>query len=41
VIEAVLGPLYLRLLVTREDPDEAFIDHMVDLVVAGVSSPDR
>jgi len=36
VIEAVLGPPYLRLLLTREPVDEAFIDRVVDLVVSGL-----
>jgi hypothetical protein len=34
-MEAVLGPLYLRLLVTREELDDAFAEAIVDIVVSG------
>lgn len=37
LIEALVGPLYLRLLVTREPLDDAFIDRLVDLLLAGTS----
>jgi len=36
VIEALLGPLYFRLLVTGERPDRRFIGQVVDLVIDGV-----
>jgi AcrR family transcriptional regulator len=39
VIEAVLGPIYFRLLMTGEQPDPAFIEHVVDLVSAGCRAP--
>jgi AcrR family transcriptional regulator len=39
VIEAVLGPVYFRLLVTGEQPDRAFIELVVDLVSAGCRAP--
>jgi AcrR family transcriptional regulator len=35
VIEAVLGPIYFRLLMTGEQPDREFIELVVDLVSAG------
>jgi AcrR family transcriptional regulator len=35
IIEALIGPLYLRALVTDEVLDEAFVDATVDLVLAG------
>ena len=38
VIEAVLGPVYFRLFITGEPPDRAFIERIVDTVVAGVSA---
>jgi len=41
VIEAVLGPIYFRLLVTGEQPDQAFIELVVDLVAAGASGDGR
>jgi hypothetical protein len=34
VIEALLGPLYFRLLVTGERLDDEFISGLVDLVYA-------
>jgi AcrR family transcriptional regulator len=37
VIEAVLGPLYFRLLVTGEPLDREFIERTVDLVVRGLT----
>jgi AcrR family transcriptional regulator len=37
VIEAVLGPLHMRLLVSGTPPDEAAIERVVDLVVAAVT----
>jgi AcrR family transcriptional regulator len=36
VIEAVLGPIYFRLIVTGEPPDREFIERVVDVVAAGV-----
>jgi AcrR family transcriptional regulator len=41
VIEAVLGPIYFRLLVTGEQPDPAFIELVVDLVTGGTGGRDR
>jgi len=35
VIEAVLGPIYFRALVTGEPPDRAFIERVVGLVARG------
>jgi Tetracyclin repressor-like, C-terminal domain len=37
VIEAVLGPIHLRLLLTGEAVDERFIEGVVDLVVDGAA----
>jgi AcrR family transcriptional regulator len=34
VIEAVLGPIYFRVLLTAEPPDDAFVLRLVDLAVA-------
>jgi AcrR family transcriptional regulator len=39
VIEAVLGPIHLRLLLTGEPIDDSFLESTVDLVVAGVTQP--
>lgn len=39
VIEALLGPLYFRLLVTGEPLDAAFVEDVVNLVYAGCTSP--
>ncbi|MGH2741102.1 MAG: TetR-like C-terminal domain-containing protein, partial [Thermoleophilaceae bacterium] len=41
VIEAVLGPIYLRLLVTGAHPDPAFIELVVDLAAGGASGERR
>jgi AcrR family transcriptional regulator len=41
VIEAVLGPIHLRLLLTREPVDDRFIETIVDTVVDGISRPTR
>ena len=38
VIEAVLGPLYFRRLVTGSPPDREFVERIVDLVAMGSSS---
>jgi hypothetical protein len=38
VVEAVLGPLYLRLLVTGEPLDRAFAARVVDLTLTGARS---
>ena len=38
VIEAVLAPVYFRLFITGRPPDRAFIERIVDIVVAGVSA---
>jgi AcrR family transcriptional regulator len=40
LIEALVGPLYLRLLVTREPLEDEFIDRLVDLLLAGAAPPD-
>ncbi|MFD8307652.1 TetR/AcrR family transcriptional regulator [Streptomyces sp. NPDC059690] len=37
VFEALMGPLHMRLLLTREPLDEAFLDGVVDLVLAGIA----
>jgi AcrR family transcriptional regulator len=37
VIEAVLGPLHLRLLLTGEPVDRSFLEGIVDVVVDGVA----
>jgi AcrR family transcriptional regulator len=37
VIESVIGPIHLRLLLTGEAIDEAFLVQVVDLVVAGLA----
>ena len=37
VIEAVLGPIHLRLLLTGEPVDRAFLEGIVALVVDGVA----
>jgi AcrR family transcriptional regulator len=39
VVEAVLGPVYFRLLVTGEPPDRAFVELIVDIVSAGCRAP--
>jgi AcrR family transcriptional regulator len=38
VIEAVLGPIHLRLLLTGEPVDHSFLESIVDVVVDGVST---
>ena len=40
VIEALLGPIHLRLLLTGEPVDRPFLEDIVDLVVHGVSQDD-
>jgi AcrR family transcriptional regulator len=37
VIEAVLGPIHLRLLLTGDPVDRPFLEEIVDVVVAGVA----
>jgi AcrR family transcriptional regulator len=39
VIEAVLGPIHLRLLLTGEPIDRAFLEGIVDMVVGGIARP--
>jgi AcrR family transcriptional regulator len=39
LIEALVGPLYLRLLVTRGPLDDAFIGKLVDLLLSGAANP--
>jgi AcrR family transcriptional regulator len=42
VIESVVGPIHLRLLLTGEPIDEAFLKHIVNTVVDGITRrPDR
>ncbi|MHC3469963.1 TetR/AcrR family transcriptional regulator [Streptomyces sp. 7R007] len=35
--EALMGPVHMRLLLTREPLDDAFLDGVVDLVLAGIA----
>jgi tetracycline repressor-like protein len=37
VIEAVIGPIHLRLLLTGEPVDDSFLEEIVDVVVDGVA----
>ncbi|MFJ9722770.1 TetR/AcrR family transcriptional regulator [Streptomyces sp. NPDC101209] len=37
VFEALMGPLHMRLLLTREPLDETFLDGVVELVLAGIA----
>ncbi|WP_344598192.1 TetR/AcrR family transcriptional regulator [Streptomyces violaceusniger] len=37
VFEALMGPLHMRLLLTREPLDDAFLDGVVGLVLAGIA----
>ena len=37
VIEAVIGPIHLRLLLTHEPVDAGFIERIVDTVVDGIT----
>jgi AcrR family transcriptional regulator len=39
VIEAVIGPIHLRLLLTGEPIDDSFLEGIVDVVVDGVALP--
>ena len=39
VIEAVIGPIHLRLLLTGEPVDRPFLERVVDLVVDGIALP--
>jgi AcrR family transcriptional regulator len=39
VIEAVLGPIHLRLLLTGEPVDHPFLEGIVDVVVDGIARP--
>ena len=41
VVEAVIGPIHLRLLLTREPVDGPFVEAVVDLVVAGLTAAGR
>jgi len=41
VFEALMGPLHMRLLLTREPLDDAFLDGVVDLVLAGIAAHGR
>ena len=37
VVEAVIGPIHLRLLLTGEPVDDAFLEEVVEIVVNGIS----
>ncbi|MFI6662099.1 TetR-like C-terminal domain-containing protein [Streptomyces sp. NPDC050523] len=39
VFEALMGPLHMRLLLTREPLDDVFLDAVADLVPAGIEAP--
>jgi hypothetical protein len=41
VIEAVIGPIHLRLLLTGEPVDDSFLEGIVDVVVNGVARRPR
>ncbi|WP_327635124.1 TetR/AcrR family transcriptional regulator [Kribbella sp. NBC_00482] len=38
VIESVLGPIHLRLLLTGEPVDDAFLTHIVDVIIRGITT---
>ena len=38
-LEALIGPLHVRLVLTREPVDDAFHEAVVDLVLAGIAAP--
>jgi AcrR family transcriptional regulator len=37
IIETLLGALYVRLLLTREPVDDALAEHVIDLILAGIT----
>ena len=39
--ETLIGALFVRLLLTREPVDGAVTEHIVDLVLAGITAPER
>lgn len=39
IIETLLGGLYVRLLLTREPIDGILVEHLVDLILAGIATP--
>ena len=39
VIEAVIGPIHLRLLLTRQPVDDTFLERTIDTVVDGILKP--
>jgi AcrR family transcriptional regulator len=41
VIEAVIGPIHLRLLLTAEPVDQPFLQGIVDVVMDGIARPGR
>lgn len=41
VFEALMGPLHMRLLLTREPLEDTFLDGVVDLVLDGIASHGR
>jgi AcrR family transcriptional regulator len=38
IVETLLGALYVRLLLTREPVDNTLVEHVVDLILAGVAA---
>jgi len=38
-IETLIGAIYVRLLLTREPIDETLTEHVVDLILAGITAP--
>jgi hypothetical protein len=38
-LETLIGPLHVRLLLTHEAIDSAFVESVVDLVLAGIQAP--
>ena len=38
-IETLIGAIYVRLLLTREPIDDALTEHVVDLILAGITAP--
>jgi hypothetical protein len=39
IIETLLGALYVRLLLTREPVDDTAAEHVIDLILAGITAP--
>ena len=38
-IETLIGAIYVRLLLTREPIDDTLAEHVVDLILAGITAP--